>query len=464
MRKLFATVCTILLLAPATAFSFETGTFQQEASQKENVMGVDGAFTLDQGEVSLGYSLGFSDDPVQTVDADTGLIKKRNINYRLRSDYHLAVGVLEQLELGATMPLTIYQDGSNPYHTALSDLSFSGKLSLVDKSRSPIGAALTGDVSLPTGNGESLNSARGFTGGPGLVVGYSRGRAKLTANLSYTFRPAIKAQNYIQHNSFDYGFAGELPIGSTDFSAIASVAGKDNRANTILRHNPSSSDSPAEALAGVRFYPNDSLIVQAGGGPGISPGVGAPDYRLFASVHFRPQKREEPEPAKPKPSTKEEPPEKEEPPKDDKPKDDEDDSKEVSVTIDARVHFDTDKAVLKPSGEERLREAAEKIKEHEEITEIRIGGHTDSRASEEYNRRLSIRRAIAVETFLMKQGVDKKRLRLKGFGELRPIAPNDAPQKGMAENRRSELRITEVEGESVDPQKTITIEIKEEEK
>lgn len=65
-----------------------------------------------------------------------------------------------------------------------------------------------------------------------------------------------------------------------------------------------------------------------------------------------------------------------------------------------------------------------------------IYGHTDSRASDEYNMRLSNRRANAVAQVAQQSGV--RIVDVRGFGERRPTASNDT-HAGMAQNRRVEI-------------------------
>ncbi len=71
---------------------------------------------------------------------------------------------------------------------------------------------------------------------------------------------------------------------------------------------------------------------------------------------------------------------------------------------------------------------------------LRLGvwGHTDDVGGEALNVTLSERRAEAVRQWLIEAGVDGQRISTRGFGPLRPIAPNDTPA-GRAENRRVEL-------------------------
>ena len=71
---------------------------------------------------------------------------------------------------------------------------------------------------------------------------------------------------------------------------------------------------------------------------------------------------------------------------------------------------------------------------------IEIEGHTDSEGTPERNQRLSDRRAQAVVDFLIKRGVDQAQLQAIGYGETRPLAPNDSPEN-RAKNRRIEFTV-----------------------
>ena len=101
------------------------------------------------------------------------------------------------------------------------------------------------------------------------------------------------------------------------------------------------------------------------------------------------------------------------------------------------VLFDTDKYTIKPQYYSQLDEAAAKIKKMAGV-KVRIQGHTDSRASMEYNQELSENRAKAVLEYLVKKGVNRGSLSYIGYNFSRPVAPNTTAA-GMAQNRRVEL-------------------------
>ncbi len=66
---------------------------------------------------------------------------------------------------------------------------------------------------------------------------------------------------------------------------------------------------------------------------------------------------------------------------------------------------------------------------------FRIGGHTDSDGSEEFNQKLSQKRAESVKSYLVEAGMSESNLVAWGYGESRPVADNET-EEGKAQNRR----------------------------
>jgi OOP family OmpA-OmpF porin len=114
--------------------------------------------------------------------------------------------------------------------------------------------------------------------------------------------------------------------------------------------------------------------------------------------------------------------------------------KDEKIELNEKVQFEFAKAELLPASKTLLDEVAKVLSEHPEIEKIRIEGHTDNEASDGYNMKLSNNRANSVRTYLISKGVDGKRMEAKGFGESKPIAPNDTEQ-GRETNRRVEIHI-----------------------
>ncbi len=110
------------------------------------------------------------------------------------------------------------------------------------------------------------------------------------------------------------------------------------------------------------------------------------------------------------------------------------------VRITEQVKFKTGSAVLLPESDPVLIAVALLLKDHPEITKIRVEGHTDNRGAAALNKKLSNERASAVAKWLAGRGVDKKRLVSKGFGLEKPLDSNET-EEGRQNNRRVEFHI-----------------------
>jgi outer membrane protein OmpA-like peptidoglycan-associated protein len=101
------------------------------------------------------------------------------------------------------------------------------------------------------------------------------------------------------------------------------------------------------------------------------------------------------------------------------------------------VHFDFNKAKIRPGDAAILDEAAEILKAHPSLT-VDVNGYCDAIGSEKYNLRLSQRRADAVAKYLEEHGVPESHLVPRGYGKTDFVASNDSAE-GRAQNRRVEL-------------------------
>ena len=76
-------------------------------------------------------------------------------------------------------------------------------------------------------------------------------------------------------------------------------------------------------------------------------------------------------------------------------------------------------------------------------TYVDVIGHTDSQGSQEFNQRLSEKRANSVARYLESRALAPQRVKADGMGEQHPIADN-ATREGRAMNRRVEIKLTPV--------------------
>ena len=109
------------------------------------------------------------------------------------------------------------------------------------------------------------------------------------------------------------------------------------------------------------------------------------------------------------------------------------------------IKFDYNKANIRPDAAVELTKIVEVMREYPKM-KIDIRSHTDSRGADSYNLKLSDRRAKATLEWIVKQGIDRKRLKAKGYGETRLVngCSNGVPcsEEEHQENRRSEFIIT----------------------
>ncbi len=103
------------------------------------------------------------------------------------------------------------------------------------------------------------------------------------------------------------------------------------------------------------------------------------------------------------------------------------------------ILFDFDKATLRPEALPIIDELAELLKRYPRIR-LEVQGHTDNIGTPEYNQRLSEARAQAVVDALVERGIDRRRLRPRGFGMTMPVAPNDT-EENRQKNRRTVFKI-----------------------
>lgn len=100
------------------------------------------------------------------------------------------------------------------------------------------------------------------------------------------------------------------------------------------------------------------------------------------------------------------------------------------------VQFATGKATLTPDSFARLDTVVEYLT-HKKNARIEISGHTDTTGKKAVNKKLSQQRADSVRDYLVSKGVEADRVTAVGYGDEKPVAPNDTAE-GRQKNRRIE--------------------------
>jgi outer membrane protein OmpA-like peptidoglycan-associated protein len=117
-------------------------------------------------------------------------------------------------------------------------------------------------------------------------------------------------------------------------------------------------------------------------------------------------------------------------------------AKEIQAKIDAllkgqRVQFLYARDILTKASQKLVDEIAMILKNNKHIS-VYIEGHTDSDGTKQNNLRLSQRRADSIKNYLIKEGIEADRLYAIGYGESKPLVPNNS-LKNREKNRRVEF-------------------------
>ncbi len=123
-----------------------------------------------------------------------------------------------------------------------------------------------------------------------------------------------------------------------------------------------------------------------------------------------------------------------------------------------KVYYDYDQSYIRDDVKPELNNLASLMKAYPSMS-IELSSHTDCRASESYNLKLSQRRADAAKTYLISKGIAPSRIDAVGYGESRPrVTCSDCEKCSETEhqlNRRTEARVTKFD------QKDIQVKYKE---
>jgi len=102
------------------------------------------------------------------------------------------------------------------------------------------------------------------------------------------------------------------------------------------------------------------------------------------------------------------------------------------------VFFDFDSATVKASEAAKVQEVANRFKNEDQATDLLIEGHCDERGTEEYNRALGERRALALRELLVAAGIPADRVHTVSFGKDKPLEMGRS-EAAYSKNRRGEF-------------------------
>jgi outer membrane protein OmpA-like peptidoglycan-associated protein len=266
---------------------------------------------------------------------------------------------------------------------------------------------------------DNQQAAGGFNGGP--LVNYVTDNTKtqrFQLKADYAFNKKWSMTAGYWWNKYDYtdgqmaGYAGYYPYFQSLGTSTTSF-GTNNSWNTGAFANPSYTQNIFYLTVTYKFGSPPQPIPAMAQAPAPAPVVAPPP----------------PPPPAPAPAPKPAP------------------APQVQkITLDSKVLFDFDKAVLKPEGKAAIDSmVVAKLAQMQKLEVVLVTGHTDRIGTEAYNQKLSERRADAVRDYLVSKGVDKAKVETIGLGEKQPVVQCDQKNlKALIEclqpNRRVEVQ------------------------
>ena len=522
------------------------------------MFGVPSPFVAGQLTPHVAALLDYAHNPLvlRTLNDDTDLGSV--VSSQLFLHVNATLSLWNRLGLNVDVPFALYQAGGSPTAAGqrfpspdkaqMGDLRLGARLRLLGEYDQPLQIGVGGYVWLPTAPSDGYVGDGKVRGTPQLLFG---GRVADRVVWSLAGGPQFRAKQSFAgvtqgteiHVGAGLGFLfldnRHLQIGPEAYATFT-VAKGDNSANDALKRATN-----LEVLADIRYRIVDDVEIGAGVGPGLTVGLGTPDFRGVFMLAYTPEMKKKPAPpvdrdgdgisddrdacpdvkGLPDPDPKKNgcpadrdgdrildeqdacpdepglpnedpkkngcPPPKDrdgdgivdaedacpevkgvadaDPKKNGCPPDTDGDGiidpedacpqepgkpdpdpkkngcpkvfvKEGKIEILEQVQFKTGSDVILPASDDLLERVTKVFADHTEITKVLVEGHTDNRGGKALNKGLSARRAASVKKWLVKHGVDAKRLDSQGFGDERPIGDNSTDE-GRQQNRRVEFKI-----------------------
>ncbi|MBW2459442.1 MAG: OmpA family protein [Deltaproteobacteria bacterium] len=429
----------------------------------------------------FGLFANYAYNPLVVVNQD-GEIVDQFVSGRLGFDVLASVTLWEPFAIGLDLPFFIAQTGDeDPSFGGLGDLRIVPKFRILDD-RELFGLGVIAELRVPTHVGDFSGGARNVVFVPRLVADHRFGSTgfRLGANAGAALREKTEFENVNALSEFVYAGAASYRIGGWDgMVAIgAEVNGGVGLTSVDLE------ELPLEGILFAKINPTNEWEISFGPAMGIVPGYGIPTFRAFAGVRYTPTNNDRdgdgiPDDEDKCPDTPEDRDGVEDadgcPEHDEVGDDDQDgipnlddqcpDQKETingiqdedgcpdggpakvirkdnKLLILENVEFATGSAIIRTKSYSILNQIALVLKANPDIKKLRVEGHTDSRGPREMNIVLSKARANSVRVFLIRGGIDSRRLESEGYGPDRPLV-KEVDEPSLQKNRRVEFVVVD---------------------
>lgn len=430
MRKISFIIILFAALVSPLLFSVDALALNVQSSHPNpgptGTFNTYGARTLPQLGFDVGIATQFTNQPLVFRDFTTGDQKQKLVNWIETTNLGAEFGAADWATIGVDIPFSFMRYGlrtnvtMREVHASIGDITAYGKFAILHPDSFPVGISAMPFIVAPTGSTAHFTGDRNMDLGGRLIADKEFDRGYIGMNVGYKAHmrnDIVEAVGSTGRLMVDdellFGLGGGYDVLDKKVRIFAEFMG----ATAAAHFCKDEQTSPMEINGGVQLGAMDNAMkFTVGGGAGLNGGYGAPQFRIFAGLTYNSLIERDKKAASEKPKRI-----------------------VVETIILQGVNFDTNKYDILPSSKRILDENYAKLEKYP-IEHFKLIGHTDFRASEEYNQTLSENRARSVMEYFIKKGISRDRMESEGHGELEPIAPNDSPEN-MWLNRRVEIQV-----------------------
>ena len=238
----------------------------------------------------------YASRPLQIIDTTTGERQQDLIRRRVNLDLLMAIGFFDILELGVAIPATVMQSDGNlqildrPAGSSIAggfrDIRVIPKIQLAHAEDNVVAVALALPLTIPTGSANNLLGSGGAAFSPTLIFSVDTTYFDWALNAGYRMRKYQEIAFSVDQPSV---YLGSELFGSTGVK-VAFVPKVFELVGDVWASSSAKQKSwkqvPMETLVGVRYHIAPGLLLHAGGGAGLTRGIGAPAFRVLGGIGY----------------------------------------------------------------------------------------------------------------------------------------------------------------------------------